>query len=401
VNDILTIFKKEQLEVFRDRRTLIFMILLPTVVLPLIFEVMISFTEKQAKKESAKVIKTVIINDDQLPDLTRIIREDARFEVVDDIARENLKQAIRDEEISLGLVYPDDTGELVAAGYQIEIEAVHDNASVLSMALRRIEGLIEDHSEDLREEKLKGFGLASYQFEGVLNPVTVKPVGIAEKREILGERIGGFLPYFLIIFCFAGALYPAIDIAAGEKERGTLETLLLTPVPRSYLVVGKWLVVFSSGVIASVLSLSSMGAWLMLRGGGFADELGEIISSVTPADLFLIGFMQIPLAAIFAALLLAISVYAKSFKEGQSLTTPLNFLIIFPAMVGMLPGIKLDWSTALIPVTNVALAIKELVKGTIDYTLLVGIFGSTALIAAILVFACIKWFTREEVLFRT
>jgi len=401
MNGIWTIYLKELLEVLRDRRTLIFMVLLPTLIFPIIIEVSITVMARQAEKEDAKVTKTAIVNADSLPDLHALIEDTESFEVIEGYERGSLSAAIRNEEIDLGLVFPAEAEELREAGYQLEIEAVHDNAAILSQSLKRIEGLVAEHSKALREQKLRDLGVASYQFTGVLDPVRVKPVGIAEQRELLGERIGGFLPYFLILFCFAGALYPAIDIAAGEKERGTLETLLLTPVPRAYLVLGKFLVVFTTGIVSSVLSLTSMGVWIALKGNQIGDELGEVISSVSPVDLFLVGFMQLPLAAIFAAILLAISVYAKSFKEAQSLATPLNFLVIIPAMLAMLPGVELSWGWAMVPVTNVALAIKELVKGTIDYALLGGIFGSTALIAAVMVFSCIKWFTREDVLFRS
>ena len=102
----------------------------------------------------------------------------------------------------------------------------------------------------------------------------------------------------------------------------------------------------------------------------------------------------------FAALLLSISVYAKSFKEAQAYATPLNFLIIIPAVIAILPGVELDWTWAMVPITNISLAIKELIKGTMNYEMFIAILGSSTLIAGALLWFCTKWFDREGVLFR-
>ena len=136
------------------------------------------------------------------------------------------------------------------------------------------------------------------------------------------------------------------------------------------------------------------------KSGAVGGMIGEVLQSIGTGDLLLIAVMLLPLAAVFAAMLLSISIYAKSFKEAQSYAAPLQMLMILPAFVAMLPGVELDWGTAMIPVTNVSLAIKELIKGTMDPTLLVAILGSsTALAVGLLVF-CARWFEREDVLFR-
>jgi sodium transport system permease protein len=224
--------------------------------------------------------------------------------------------------------------------------------------------------------------------------------GVAPMREVLGERLGGILPYLFIISCFLGAMYPAIDLAAGEKERGTLETLLLVPIPRWQVVLGKFLVVFLAGVVAALLTLVGLGGWLWWRSGELGGELGTVLSAIGATDLLLIAAMLVPTAAIFASLLLGISIYAKSFKEAQSYIAPLNMLVILPAFLAMLPGVELDWTTASIPITNISLAIKELIKGTMDLTMLVAILGSSTVLAGALLAASTWWFGREDVLFR-
>lgn len=124
------------------------------------------------------------------------------------------------------------------------------------------------------------------------------------------------------------------------------------------------------------------------------------MKAIGPTDLMLIATMLIPTAAIFASLLLSISIYAKSFKEAQSYIAPLNMLVILPAFLSMLPGVELNWKTASIPITNISLAIKELIKGTMDYSMMVAILGSSTVLAAVLLWLSTWWFGRESVLFR-
>jgi sodium transport system permease protein len=110
--------------------------------------------------------------------------------------------------------------------------------------------------------------------------------------------------------------------------------------------------------------------------------------------------MLVPVVAIFAAMLLSISIYARSFKEAQSYMGPLVIVVIIPAMLALLPGVELKGGWAWAPLVNVALAMKELVKGTMDYYQLIAIFGSTVIIAGALIAFCIYWFKQEKVLFR-
>ena len=107
-----------------------------------------------------------------------------------------------------------------------------------------------------------------------------------------------------------------------------------------------------------------------------------------------------PTAAMFAALLLSVSIYAKSFKEACSYCGPLNILVIAPAFIALLPIVKLDWFWAMVPITNISLAIKELIKGTMNYEMFIAILGSSFIIAGAFLLFCTKWFEREDVLFR-
>jgi len=398
--NILTIYLKEMREVLRDRKTLIFMVVLPTLVVPVLMNVMIGFIVKAEKKAQTETLTFAIFGAEHLPDLANAFSEEKGFEKKD-IPQEAIASAIEEDKIKFGLVIPQTAPEQFERGEQVAVQFYYNNASVTSKVKNRASKVIREFGERCRSERLAGLGLGTPQEqEHLLNPITIEEHNTADMREVLGERVGGILPYMFIIFCFMGAMYPAIDLGAGEKERGTLETLLLAPIRRYQIVLGKFFVIFTTGVTAALLCLTSFGVMLAVKGQEITGELGEIIASVSVVDLVLIAAMLIPTAAMFAALLLSISIYAKSFKEASAYCGPLNFLVIMPAFIAMLPMVKLDWYWAMVPITNISLAIKELIKGTMNYGMLTAILGSSVVIAGALLFFCSRWFEREAVLFR-
>jgi len=398
---ILAIYLKEMKEVLRDRKTLIFMVALPTLVVPVLMNVMIGFIVKAEKKAQTETLTFAIFGAEHLPDLANAFSEEEGFEKVNIPTQEAIASAIEENKIKFGLVIPQTAREQLESGEQVAVQFYYNNASVTSKVKNRAGKVIRVFGERYRSERLAGLGLDTPQEQKhLLNPITIEEHNTADMREVLGERVGGMLPYLFIIFCFMGALYPAIDLGAGEKERGTLETLLLAPIPRFQIVLGKFFVIFTTGVTAALLCLTSMGVMLAAKGQEITGELGEVIASVSVVDLVLIAAMLIPTAAMFAALLLSVSIYAKSFKEASAYCGPLNFLVIVPAFIAMLPIVKLDWYWAMVPITNISLAIKELIKGTMNYEMLIAILGSSVVIAGAFLFFCTRWFEREAVLFR-
>jgi len=399
--NILTIYLKEMREVLRDRKTLIFMVVLPTLVVPVLMNIMIGFIVRAEKKAQTETLTFAIFGAEHLPDLANAFSEEKGFEKVDIPTQEAIASAIEENKIKFGLVIPQASREQFESGEQVTVHFHYNNASVTSKVKNRASKVIYEFGESYRSERLAGLGLDTpREQEHLLKPVTIEEHNTADMREVLGERVGGMLPYLFIIFCFMGAMYPAIDLGAGEKERGTLETLLLAPIRRYQIVLGKFFVIFTTGVTAALLCLTSMGVMLATKGKEVTGELGEVIASVSVVDLVLIAAMLIPTAAMFAALLLSVSIYAKSFKEASAYCGPLNFLVIMPAFIAMLPMVKLDWYWAMVPITNISLAIKELIKGTMNYGMLIAILGSSVVIAGAFLFFCTRWFEREAVLFR-
>jgi sodium transport system permease protein len=201
-----------------------------------------------------------------------------------------------------------------------------------------------------------------------------------------------------------GATYPAIDLTAGEKERGTIETILCSPVPRTDIVLGKFLMVLTAALCTAVLAIISMGTsfqvakHVLANTDGANDLLNFSIGMKTIGAVFL---MVIPLAVLFASGLIAIALTAKSYKEAQSYIAPLTILVVLPAVAGLMPGVEFNARMALIPILNTSLVCKEIVAGTYHWGSIAIIFGSTCVYASAALYVAVSLFNREDVLFRT
>jgi sodium transport system permease protein len=401
MRNVLVVYLKELREVLRDRRTLIFMFLVPTIIVPVLINALIGFSIHMEQKARTETLKYAVFGSEYLPQLGRAFENEQGLEKISIPTPEDINSAIASEKIKFAVVIPQSVQEQLKDSNQVTILLYYNNATIVSMANSRAAKVIHELGNQWRTERLNKLGLDSPQArDNLLNPITIEEHGTANMREILGERLGGMLPYLFIIFSFMGAMYTAIDVGAGEKERGTLETLLLAPVPRFQIVFGKFLVLFTTGVTAALLCLTSIGVILTTKGKEVAGAMQEVIQSINLIDFALVGAMLIPTAAIFASLLLCISIYARSYREAGAYCGLLNMFVIIPAVIAMLPGIELNWITAMVPVMNISLAIKELLKGTMDYLILAGILGSTFIVAGVLLAFATWWFGREAVLFR-
>ena len=396
-----TVFFKEMKDVLRDRKTLLLMIVLPIVVVPLLLNLLIGFVIKKEQEAKTEVLEYVVFGDEFAPELAKTFEAANGFKKVTLGSSDELVAAIREDRIDFGLVIPEKTAAQLSGQKQASIELHFDNASMGSKVEDRVQDLVEKFNDGLTAARLAKLGvLLGQKQKSLLEPVRLRKQGTAKIREVIGDRTGGMVPYFFIAFCFMGVVYPAIHLGAGEKERGTLETLLLAPIPRHQVVLGKFLAVFCGGIIAVLLNLASLGTWLAIKAGELRGIIGTLIGSIDLLDLVLLALMLIPVAAIFAALLLSISIFARNSAEASTLISPFGIVLIVPAALAMLPGVELNWFWAWVPVTNISLAMKELLKGTMDYTMLVAILTSSTLIAGGLLFFCAKWFNRESVLFR-
>ena len=401
LSNIVTIFKKEMTDTLRDRRTLIFMLLIPIAAIPLLMMGLSSLMVSQITKVKEEISEIIIEGESFLPEDLRSMFAEAPgllIKTEGELEGKDLMDELKQGNFQVLVVVSDGFGSDLEQENQTEIEIFYDEAELKSeFAERKIKDLLTDYKDRIVRERMEGRGLLAE----ILTPFAVKSQNVAPLKKMAGKEFGAILPYLIIIMCFMGAMYPAIDLAAGEKERGTLETLLVSPATRGEFVVGKYIVILITGVVAAFLSLGS----LVLSLNYMVEDLFKGMSKMLAIEfdvqtIVLVFLIVLPLAGIFAGVLLSVSIFARSFKEAQSYVTALNMAVILPAFVSLLPGVEMDYSMALIPVVNASLIMKDAISGSIEWNyVFVALLSNAVLAAATLVF-CKKWFEKESILFR-
>ena len=390
---IFTIFKKDLKDTLRDRRTLMMMLVIPVLIFPIIMNVFVSISASFQKEAATKKIKIGMVgekNNFLFQELNAVPATVGPKEIIIYKDTVSMLADLKNDSIQLGTFVPSDFNQYLDSMKPAPIVFYH-NATDMGMQERAevYMKIIEDKAKQARFKKLK-------IDEAKVQPIVTEYRNIASDKEMIGKLAGGMLPYIFIAFGFIGCMYPAIDLFTGEKERGTIETLLTTPVARWQILFGKMGVVVLSGLTAATAAL--FGLFMSIEVLDVVDnkEILEIIHSILSVKFILMLYsLLIPLTIFFAGVMIPIAVYAKSFKEAQSIITPLNIVMVLPAMVGFFPGIELNTVTACIPVVNIVLATKELIAGTLDFGLVALSFTVMLTLAVVAVIVSYKRFDKE------
>ncbi len=390
---ILKIFLKELKDTLRDKRTLIMMVVIPVLVFPIVLNLFVTVSSSFEKDAAMQRVKIGFVGDAQSPVIAGFLEMPAAMGKKDLIPYPNEKallQDVKNDSLQMGIIVPDNYQEKMDSMEAVTCEVYYD-ATDLGIK-DRAKSYMEYVEKSARDKRYKSMNLDETKFQVILTNYN----NTASDKEMIGKLAGGILPYIFIAFGFIGCMYPAIDLFTGEKERGTIETLLTTPVSRLQILIGKMCVVALSGLLAATCAL--VGLYLSIEVFNLVDN-EEILSIVrgilTPSFIIMLFLLLFPLTVFFAGVMIPIAVYAKSFKEAQSIITPLNIVMVLPAMIGLLPGIELNYMTACIPVINVVLATKELIAGTLEPVLLLLSFGIMVTLAMIAVFVSYRHFGKE------
>ncbi len=399
--DIGIVYRKELTEALRDRRTIITMVVVPLLLFPLLsvgFGSLVSVLLKKAQDERPKVM---LRGGEDSPAVVAGLR---KLDTITTVPFQPDWQAqIIDKKIPAAIDIPPGFQKSVAEQKQQTVMIYDYEGDVKSeIAKSKIEKYFSDYRDSVVKERLAAKDLG----ESVLKPFEVKTKNVAPPEKSGGALFfGGFIAYIVVFLCFNGGMHPSMDLTAGEKERGTMETILSSPISRMHLVLGKFLLVFTTAITTAALSVLSMGISFAIANALRATPIQAGENGMT----FHIGFgaalsvfiMALPLAVLFSSVLITVATFAKSYKEAQSYITPLIFIVVLPAIAAMIPTIELDPKLALVPVLNVSLLCKELVIGTYHWNYIAIIFASTCIYAAVALFLAVKMFQRESVLFRS
>jgi len=380
------IFRREMLDMFRDRRTMISMVAVPLLVIPLMLTVMtkvISRVEKKAEEEA----KTLAIAVHVTTPSVRAAIEKLGLKLNE---RDDFKAAIEKKE--LGAAVQETSG--TPPQLLIFVDRSNPTSSAAGDLIRTA---LTDLKDQRIRENLRNSGIP----ETVLNPFTIKRENIAGERKMAGAAWGSMLGYVLLLLMFTGGMYPVIDMTAGEKERKTIEAFLASPAARREIVIGKTMAAMTAIFLTAALTLGSMV--FSLKNANFGGRSAEVFGTI-PLDthtLTLIVVTLIPLAIFAASVMFAIALFARSFKEGQSYLTPLALLVIFPALMGGFPGFEITPVLCLIPIFNASQIIRGILLGDVSMTNFAITTAANLVYAGIAAVIATRTFENEKVLFRS
>lgn len=378
-NNLWNMLKKETREMFRDKKSLSMMLIIP-IMIPLLVIGMSALFESQINKSVEEYNKIGFSY--ELSEVEKKIAKELQIDVVMK-EKEELEQAYKEKSIDL---------YITKEGNKYVIHG--DDNETTSYATSLTDRFFASYKEYLQEEYLKEHNMNA---DNVISIITVDK-DIKEVENFYANYIINYAFLFIIMAITVSATYPATDATAGEKERGTLETLLTFPIRSKDIIIGKFLSVSLSSIITGAVSLLLTIISLMIAGNMFKiyDGINLMlpIESIVFATLVIIAY-----SFLISGLCIAIASRSKSFKEAQSALTPLTFISFFPGMIAFMIKIESSTLLSLVPFLNFTLLFTDITAGTINYLHILLMLISTIAIITIVLGIIIKQYKSEQVLF--
>lgn len=397
---IRTIWTKEMLDTVRDRRTLFAMIIIPLVLMPIVtvgLPMLMGRQESAAQKTASSI---AVIGGENSPRLVEEIKGSDELAIVKSVG--DPLSALKDGDIHLVVEIPEGFDQELASGHRPGVKIYFDGTRKASdLARARFMGIFSAFTQKLVAQNLIARGVDP----ALLSPATVVPENVASKEKMGGFILAMMLPLLIAVWAAVGGMYTAIDVAAGEKERGTLEPLIITPPSRRSIVFGKYLAVLTVATITVILVVTSIMLSLKFAGPtmlGGSEEAKFVLPASSAAIMLGVAFL---LAGFIGALEIAISIFAKSFKEAQNYVTPLYILVMIPGFITQFSSMSGAGTAPLsyfaIPVANALEIFKELLMGVVNWAH-IGLTAATSFAYVIIALAiATHMFSREDVLFRS
>src|SRR6516162_71280 len=380
---VLHIFRKDLVETLRDRRTVVMAFVVPALVYPLLFTLLGSVaTDKRGDLERTRprVAAWGPVPESSWPVVDR------RDPPPPDPEAE-ARRLVASKKVHVVLLTRSG-----ASSASIPIRVLSDSTNVDSDAMeRRVSRALTDHGAELLRQRMTALG----QDASAARPLDIREEDLADAARRGASFAAALLPYLLLVLVATSGSYAALDLPAGEKERGTLQTLLTAPVRSVEIVAGKYLAVLTLTLAATVCNLGSLALTLsrataaMESGARFSlglSSAGAIFLTVLPAALLIV------------ALLMAIGVLARSYREGQSYLMPFLLLVMLAGFASFLPGAELSAGTALVPLLNVTLLVHDILIGKAGATQVMVVWAVSLAWAVLGILLAARVFQTEQVL---
>lgn len=401
MSPVFTVYRKELKDILRDRRTIISMLVIPMVVMPMIMLLFGGVSAKLVQSALEQVPEIMLLGAEDSPRIRAGLGSHKSLKLTP--AAPDYAARISNKTLRAAVELPRDFDERLGQATETVSAKIYYYQGELrsGFAAEAIENYLREYRDKVLTDRLATRGLPP----DFARPLNTARQNVAPPEKVGGNFIGTILPYIVILLCLTGALYPALDLTAGEKERGTMETILSSPASRTQLVLGKFFVVLTASIVTALCSLLSMTTIYLVSRGLFGLAIKGKFSlgsfTVAPGSVLAVLVLLLPLAVFFSALLLALGTFARSFKEAQSYAGPLILVAILPAAAGLLPGVEMSPGFAFIPILNLSLVSKEIFTGAFPWGYIGIVFASTCLYAGFALWIAARMFNRESVLFRT
>lgn len=387
---IWTIFLKETIDNLRDKRS-VFSAISSSLVGPLLILLMIIVVGKTIFNDQIEnALEIPILGRENAPELVKFLEQN-NINLVD--APDNPEQAVKNGDEAVVLVIPSDYQENFSQGMPAAVQLVLDTSRQSNIAMvERLRRAINTYDSQIATMRLMARGISPT----IISPIAIENIDMATPQS-QGLVFLNILPYFIVMVTFLGGMYVVIDTTAGERERGSLEPLLINPVPRWQIVIGKLLASIPFALLAVLLCLA--GFWVVFNAFPLEDYVGFQLS-VSLEALIGIFLMSIPMTLLASGLQMVIATFTRSFKEAQ---TYVSFLPLIPAIPGMalafLP-VKASVWTMLIPTFGQQILINQLMRGerlSASHLWVSTLVTLTA--AGLLILIAIHLYKREKVIF--
>ena len=396
-----TLLVKEIVHLFRDTKTIVQTVVVPTFITPLLIGAVIWYISSIAVDEGKKTYD-VAVYDQANTELTIKLQGSDRLNIV---LMDSIDQVIDDvtnDSSEIGISFGSNFTSQLENNLSGEITIYSKNLDNFSQAQGIVNDVIDDYDDQIRNERLNNLNVD----ENFINPITVIDEDLTTNEEFAGSIIGGILAFLFIVYIMSGSMYPAIDLGAGEKERGTMETLISTNISSVDIIIGKMFSVTSSAVLTAIFSLLGFAVPLIViflfYGDSIPENAFEIISAiVNPVAIIAMFGLLIPLSIFMGAFMLAVSIYSKNPKEASLLLGNAVIIFFIPAYVPLInPGIELDLVGSLIPCYSFALHTNALIAGNTDWFLYGATLISNIIFCSIAIYVTYIMFDDEKIIFR-
>lgn len=385
------VFKKETLELLRDRRVAFGAFVMPALSILLMFQ-LIGGVISSVKKQQKSTITFVTGSENSA--LAKSFK-DNNIDTVPSL--EAGRKKVESGETKLVIQLAPDFQSNLSSDKTGLITAVYDSTNPLSQVMfQTFRAQLSEQSKDIVGTRVASKGLDA----AIVNPIDVKPVDVAKDAAKQGESLASFLPYLIVLWAFYGGMSVVSDMVAGEKEKGTLETLLISPTRRTELVLGKYASLFLLCLVSSLCAL--LGVVIASLTTRNAEALfGEKGFSLPLPTFILILTTLLPLVAFFASILLAVSSWAKNSREASTYLAVVSFIVLIPAVFSNIIGFTDIGRAAYIgyvPVLNSAVVIRGALLGNANWTVALQSAAVGFALAAVFLWLIVRMFHRETIL---